>query len=352
MRKLIVMIFLVLAGLVYGVRDLTTNEDTIIAVGPLVDLTDGSTPEGAMTVTNISVELTTENDAGTVPTRQAFTPTASGGVNDMVLVASSTTGIYSLELTAAQLNFTGYLVVSIIDVDVMRTWSRSFRVTAANVVDSGYGTAFLNILLADGVTHTIDKLVIDAGTGNALTVLSQGGNGHAAVFTGNGSGEGLSVQGGATGHGFEVTGGGGATGPFHGMKITGGTAGDGLRATGAGVGSGMFSTSTSSGAGAKFAGGDAEGDGITITGGGDNGVGMSVTAGNDAHGITVAGGGGPTGPFNAINLTAGTAGYGLSGTFDITLLAAIASDVWSAADTGANIATGTMGKYAGRRGRR
>ncbi len=146
--------------------------------------------------------------------------------------------------------------------------SNIVKVQGDAVPDNGDGT--LDVLLADGVTHTIDKLVIDAGTGTALTVTSSGGNGHAALFTGNGSGEGVSVVGGTTGHGVEITAGGGATGPF-----------------------------------------------------------------------------------NAIMLNDGTAGYGLSGTIDITTLASMASAFWTASsDTAANKAAGTMGRYAGRKERR
>jgi hypothetical protein len=96
---------------------LKTNTATRIAVGPLVDQTDGITAETSLTVTGLSAQLYQIKNDGTAVVRTQFSPTASGGNNDMALVASSTDGMYDLELTAAQLNFLGNARVSFYDVD-------------------------------------------------------------------------------------------------------------------------------------------------------------------------------------------------------------------------------------------
>ena len=132
---------------------MTTNEATILSVGPFFDSTDGITPETGITVTGLTVEIYRENDAGTVPTRFAnFVPTSSGGSNDMALITSSISGVYSLELTAAQLNFTGPMMLTIVDTDsagiVGLPFWRYFNLTSANVVDAGYGTVSQNVNVA------------------------------------------------------------------------------------------------------------------------------------------------------------------------------------------------------------
>ena len=99
----------------------------------------------------MTVEIYREFDADTTPTRFAnFVPTTSGGgVNDMVLVGSSVSGMYSLEVTAAQLNFTGPMILTIVDTDsagiVGLPYWRPFILTSANVVDAEYGTDKLQV---------------------------------------------------------------------------------------------------------------------------------------------------------------------------------------------------------------
>ncbi len=270
----IMFLFLLLAGISVGQRKLTTNEATIILVDNLVAVGDGVTPlTDAIVETAVTVELLREYDDGSIPTLVTFAPTAAGvGTNDLspiISAATSTTGAFGLEITAGQINFTGYLTVTLIDTDVMLPWSRRFIVTTAAMVDADYGGTFQHVLLAD-TDHVINHLTIDDDTSDAFVVISRSAGGHAIKLTGNDSGAGLFATGGGIGHGIEITGGGGATGPFH-----------------------------------------------------------------------------------AILATAGTAGYGFSGTIDITTLASMASAFWTASsDTAANKAAGTMGRYAGRKGRR
>lgn len=119
--------------------ELKTNTAVRIAVGPLVDPTDGKTAETALTVTALSVQLyKIANDGGAV-VRVQFTPTASGGTNDMVLVTSSTDGMYDLELTAAQLNWLGNGRISFYDVDGFLVHYFDIHVVSANYWDNKYG---------------------------------------------------------------------------------------------------------------------------------------------------------------------------------------------------------------------
>ncbi len=123
---------------------LPTNRAAIITVGPLVDYQDAVTPEAAMTVTNITCCFTKDSDAGgagTAPTIVINTTlTASGGSNDMVHLTGDTVGLYSLELTAAQLNFVGRGILVLSDPDVMCPWFKDIVVEPNDLWDMKHGT--------------------------------------------------------------------------------------------------------------------------------------------------------------------------------------------------------------------
>ena len=67
----------------------------------------------------------------------------------MALITSSVSGMYSLEITAANINFTGYMQITIVDTDSAGIeglpFFRSFIITSANVVDTEYGTDKLQV---------------------------------------------------------------------------------------------------------------------------------------------------------------------------------------------------------------
>lgn len=112
MTRTLALLLCLLAPLAWAEKTLPTNTATVLAVGPFVDKTDGVTPETALTVTSITCELYTESDAGSAPTRTAITLAASGTSNDMTHIASDVAGFYSVEITAAQLNFLGRATLS------------------------------------------------------------------------------------------------------------------------------------------------------------------------------------------------------------------------------------------------
>lgn len=146
---------------------LPTNRATILTVGPFVDYSDGVTPETAMTATNITVCLTKDSDAGgsgTAPTIVInTTATASGGSNDMVHLTGDTVGLYSLELTAAQLNFVGRGKLVLSDPDVMCPWWTDIIVEPNNVYDSSVsGTDYLGIDVAQWLGTTAEALADSA----------------------------------------------------------------------------------------------------------------------------------------------------------------------------------------------
>jgi len=128
---------------------LKTNTATRIAVGPLVDPGDGITAETSLTVTGLSVQLYQIKNDGNAVARTQFAPTASGGNNDMVLVSSSTDGMYDLELTAAQLNWLGNGRITFYDVDGFLVHWIDIQVVSAAYFNWIFGTTKPEVNLAE-----------------------------------------------------------------------------------------------------------------------------------------------------------------------------------------------------------
>ena len=150
--------------------ELKTNTAYRIAVGPLVDPTDGKTAETGLTVTGMVVDIIQMDNDGTAVNRTSFSPTASGGNNDMIAVPSSTVGMYDLELTAAQLNFLGNARLAFYDVDGFLVHWIDIQVVSAAYFDWKYGTTIPNVnctqISGDGTAADNCEAFFD-GTGYA-----------------------------------------------------------------------------------------------------------------------------------------------------------------------------------------
>lgn len=126
--------------------ELKTNTATRIAVGPLVDPTDGKTAETALTVTGLTVDiLKMDATGGGAVTRTSFSPTASGGSNDMIHITSDAVGMYDLELTATQLNFLGPARLVFYDVDGFLVHWIDILVVSAAFFSWKYGSTIPNV---------------------------------------------------------------------------------------------------------------------------------------------------------------------------------------------------------------
>jgi len=162
--------------------ELKTNTAVRIAVGPLLNPTDGKTAETGLTVTALSVQLyKIANDGGAV-TRTQFAPTASAGDNDMVLVTSSTDGMYDLELTAAQLNWLGNGRISFYDVDGFLFHYFDIHVVSANYWNNKYGSTIEKVNVTQWLTQAchavsengVPKVDVDQLIGTVLTETAAG----------------------------------------------------------------------------------------------------------------------------------------------------------------------------------
>jgi hypothetical protein len=139
---------------------LKTNIATRIAVGPLVDPTDGKTAETALAVAGIACQLY-RMDAGNAVTRTAITLTASGTSNDMIPVPLSTDGMYDLELTAAQLNFLGNARLCFYDVDGHLVHWIDLQVVSANWWDFMFGSTPITVNLTSAATAAAADALLD-----------------------------------------------------------------------------------------------------------------------------------------------------------------------------------------------
>jgi hypothetical protein len=146
--------------------DLKTNTATRITVGPFFDKTDGVTPETAITVT--SCKLTMTVDTGGVPTLVLDTnPTASAGNNDMVHITGDDSGMYDLELTAANLNYVGNAKIVITDPAVHVPVIEYLRILPADVYDSLYNTVG-----AAPMFGIVDQGTLQSATGTTAVLRS------------------------------------------------------------------------------------------------------------------------------------------------------------------------------------
>lgn len=118
---------------------LRTNTATRVTIGPFYDITDGVTPELALTVTN--EKLTFIVDSAGVPTLVLDTaPTASGGNNDMVHITGDDSGFYDLELTAANTNYVGRARLSLTDANNHLPVFHEYMILSAQAFDALCGT--------------------------------------------------------------------------------------------------------------------------------------------------------------------------------------------------------------------
>ena len=161
--------------------ELRTNTAVRIPVGPLVDPDDGKTAETALTVTALSVQIYQVETDGSAVTRAQFSPTASGGSNDMTLVTSSTDGMYDLELTATQLNWLGGGKITFYDVDGFLVHWMNIHVVSANYFDFKYGSTLLPVNATQISSSTTAANDVEANIGYLDASISSRGTSDLAV---------------------------------------------------------------------------------------------------------------------------------------------------------------------------
>lgn len=214
-----ILIFLILAAISkaawLGTFDV---DDYIVLSSTTAQFTTGAAFTSAPTYTVY------EAAAGSISTTEIITATALSADFD------TETGFHvaTFQLTAiAGFNAgNSYVILLKATVDsVVANSSHTFRLRAAPVaVASAQATGDVYDLLTNDGDIAINSLLIDDDTGDAVTIISNGGNGRGIVITANGSGDGMDINT-PGGVGIDVNGGG------NGVEITG-TSGVGLNITG------------------------------------------------------------------------------------------------------------------------
>lgn len=98
-------------------RYLRQNTAVLITVGPFYDKGDGVTIETALTITNERITLTADTDDNNAPTNilDNVTGATSGTSNDLNYITGNDAGMMQLELSAANTNRVGRMLLSITD---------------------------------------------------------------------------------------------------------------------------------------------------------------------------------------------------------------------------------------------
>src|SRR3990170_197622 len=131
-------------------RYLRKNTAVIVTVGPFYDKTDGVTIEGSLTITNERITLVADTDDGAAPTLvlDNVTGATSATDNDLNYITNNDAGLMQLELSAANTNRNGRLILTITD--------------AANHVPVFHEFMILDGAVYDSLVLGTDKLAVDA----------------------------------------------------------------------------------------------------------------------------------------------------------------------------------------------
>jgi hypothetical protein len=119
-------------------RFLRTNTAVIVSVGPFYDKTDGVVIETALTITNERITLTADTDDGNAPTNilDNVTGATSGTSNDLNYITGNDAGMMQLELSAANTNRLGRMLLSITDAANHVPVFHEFMVLPAMIYDA------------------------------------------------------------------------------------------------------------------------------------------------------------------------------------------------------------------------
>lgn len=131
-------------------RYLRQSTATAILIGSFIDDTDGKTPETALTVASIDVDLYKQSDTHPL-TKTDITPAASGSSNDMAHVAN---GWYSLELTTSNTDTVGRCVITANISGALPVW-HEFMVLPTLIYDSLIGGSDKLQVHVDEITNNL-----------------------------------------------------------------------------------------------------------------------------------------------------------------------------------------------------
>lgn len=183
-------------------RFLRQNTAVIVTVGPFYDKTDGVTIETALTITNERITLTADTDNGSAPTNilDNVTGATSGTDNDLNYITGNDAGMMQLELSAANTNRVGRMLLSITDAanhvpvfheffvlpQAIYDWLTGVIVPLPANMTQILGTAVATPATA-GVLDVNAKAVNNVATTSVTTISANVGTTQPINFTGTGA---------------------------------------------------------------------------------------------------------------------------------------------------------------------
>lgn len=140
------------AAVVWAGRDLRTNTDTVVTVGPFYDVL-GLAIETGLTIANERITATVDHNNGTavVLVLDNLTASTSGTANDLNYVTGNDAGLMQIELAAANVNYLVRFFLTITDSAATNHIPvfHEFNIISAAEWDRKYGST----LQAVNVTH-------------------------------------------------------------------------------------------------------------------------------------------------------------------------------------------------------
>lgn len=175
-------------------RFLRTNTAVIITVGPFYDKTDGVTIETGLTISNERITLTADTDAGSAPTNilDNVTGATSGTDNDLNYITGNDAGMMQLELSAANTNRLGRMLLSITDAANHVPVFHEFMVMPALVYDTFFASsggatfpaatlASTTNITAGTVTTATNVTTVNGLAANVITAASMAADASAEI---------------------------------------------------------------------------------------------------------------------------------------------------------------------------
>lgn len=164
-------------------RFLRQNTAVIVTVGPFYDKTDGVTIETALTITNERITLTADTDDGSAPTNilDNVTGATSATANDLNYITGNDAGMMQMELSAANTNRVGRMLLSITDAANHCPVFHEFFILPQAIYDWLTGVIVplpANVTQVSGTAQTARDLgasvLLSSGTGTGQLSLSSG----------------------------------------------------------------------------------------------------------------------------------------------------------------------------------
>lgn len=152
----------------------------MVTVGPFYDKTDQATIETGLTITNERITLTADTDNGSAPTNilDNIPGAVSGTSNDLDYITDNDAGMMRFELTAANVNRVGRMLLSITDAVNHAPVVHEFMVMPALVYDTFFaasgGATFPAATLASTTNITAGTIAVVTSVTNGVKSYEDG----------------------------------------------------------------------------------------------------------------------------------------------------------------------------------